>query len=194
MLSTSEPRAALCDRLPLHTRRLVLRRLEMSDLDAVAAMLADPLVMRHFPRTLTRRESEAWLLRNAERCRRDGTALFAVTLDDVWIGDCGLVLRRLDAVDVLELGYHFRRDAWGHGYATEAAAACVATAHADVPHVPVVALIRSANIASRRVAARLGFAVGGATLHAGVVHERWDAPAPAGASPTGRWHPKGTLQ
>lgn len=188
------PRAALCERLPLWTPRLVLRRLTLGDLDAVAAMLADPLVMRHFPRTLTRRESEAWLLRNAERYGRDGTGLFAVTLDGTWIGDCGLVLRQVDAEEVLELGYHFSRAAWGHGYATEAAAACVALARDTVPELPVVAFIRSANATSRRVATRLGFTVRGATLHAGVVHERWEAPPAANVEPPRRPGADGTLQ
>lgn len=130
--------------------------------------------MLHFPRTLTRREADAWLLRNLERYERDGTGLFAVTRDDVWIGDCGLVLRHLDGVPTLELGYHFRQDVWGRGYATEAAAACVAMARAEAPHLPLVAFIRSANRASRRVVSRLGFTVTGAVLHAGLAHERWE--------------------
>lgn len=169
----------LLDRLPWRTSRLALRPLTMADAPAVAAMLADPEVMRHFPAPLSRTQSDAWLLRNLQRYERDGTGLFAVTRDEAWIGDCGLVRRQIGGHCVFELGYHFSRQVWGRGYATEAAAACVALARTAAPSLPLVALIRSGNVASRRVAARLGFAVQGAMLHAGHPHECWCAPTPA---------------
>lgn len=168
---TERPR--LVDRLPLQTPHLALRRLSPDDGEALAAMLADPVVMRFFPRPMTRREADLWLRRNLDRYERDGTGLFAVTRGRRWIGDCGFVWRCLDDGPVLELGYHFARHAWGHGYATEAARACLALADDAAPGLPVVALIRGENRASRRVAARLRFTIRGAVLHAGLPHERW---------------------
>lgn len=172
----------LLSHLPLDTPRLHLRRLTDEDTAHVAAMLADPVVMRHFPRPLSRSESEAWLRRTFDRYRRDGTGLFAVCLDGAWIGDCGLVLRRLQGRPALELGYHFTRAAWGHGYATEAARACLDLATRAAPALPVVAFIRPGNIRSRRVVGRLGFRVGGTLLHAGLVHECWRVPVPSPAT------------
>lgn len=168
--------APILDALPLRTARLTLRRLEPADAGPLARMLADPDVMRHFPRPLARDEADAWLARNIARYEIDGTGLFAVCLDAEWIGDCGLVVRRIDSEAVLELGYHLRRDRWARGYAVEAAAACVELASRLTSVPAVTALIRPENVRSRRVAGRLGFAVRGAVVHAGVTHERWQRP------------------
>jgi RimJ/RimL family protein N-acetyltransferase len=43
----------------LETERLLLRCWRQSDREPFAALNADPEVMRHFPRPLTRRESDA---------------------------------------------------------------------------------------------------------------------------------------
>lgn len=43
----------------LETPRLLLREMTLDDLDFVATMLADPEVMRYYPRCCTREESEA---------------------------------------------------------------------------------------------------------------------------------------
>jgi RimJ/RimL family protein N-acetyltransferase len=166
----------LIDALPLCTARLTLRALDERYADALAAMLADPVVMRFFPHPMTRAEADAWLHLNLDRYRQHGTGMFAVCRGDDWIGDCGIIRRDLDATHVFELGYHFRRDVWGRGYATEAARACVDLAFEvlDADAVPVlVALIRPGNRPSQRVARRLAFHVEGAVLHAGECHERW---------------------
>ncbi|MFG0216983.1 GNAT family N-acetyltransferase, partial [Brevibacillus porteri] len=56
-----------------------------------------------------------------------------------------------------ELGYMFLPQAWGRGYATEACAAALDW-FADVhPGEPVVLSTQTANEASMRVAAKLGF-------------------------------------
>lgn len=151
--------------------------LDLTHLPDLAAMLADPVVMRHFPRVMTLGESEQWLRRTIDRYRQHGTGLLAVLRDHQgaaeFLGDCGLQVRSFAGQLHLELGYHFTQAAWGHGYATEAARACVALglAHTDVPEV--VALIRPENNRSQRVARRLGMRPRGAALHAGLVHDVW---------------------
>jgi len=167
----------LLEYLPRSTERLTLRALQADDIDDVHGLLSDPVVMRFFPSPLSRAGAEAWLRRNAERYRQDGTGLFAVCVGATWIGDCGLVRRVIGGTPVLELGYHVRRAWWGQGYATEAATACVALAFEALDHdtLPsLTALIRPANRASRAVATRVGFRPAGATLHAGYPHERWE--------------------
>lgn len=171
------PDVRLVDALPLRTRRLTLRPLVASDILPLAAMLSDPIVMQYFPHPLTRVEARAWLRGNTERYRQDGTGLFAVCAGSTWIGNCGLVRRIIDGLPALELGYHFSREAWGQGYATEAAAACLELAFGmTVPDAPValVSLIRPGNRASQRVVRRLGFRVESAVVHAGLTHERWN--------------------
>jgi len=163
--------------LPLRTARLRLVELDFSHLAPLAAMLADPVVMRYFPRVMTAAETEQWLRRTIDRYRQHGTGLLAVLRDDegapAFLGDCGLQVRNFAGQRHLELGYHFTRAAWGRGYATEAARACVALAlrHGDVPDV--VALIRPENGPSIGVARRVGMRRAGCVLHAGLVHDIW---------------------
>lgn len=167
----------LHEHLPLRTARLLLAPLAPSHLPDLAAMLADPVVMRHFPRVMTMAEADQWLRRTVDRYREHGTGLVAVMREErgrlAFLGDCGLQVRTFGGRTHLELGYHFRREAWGHGYATEAAAACLELGlrHTDVPEI--VALIRPENLASQGVARRLRMQPEGAVLHAGLLHDVW---------------------
>lgn len=172
---------SLMPHLPLRTPRLLLAPLELSHLPALAAMLGDPVVMRHFPRPMTMAESEQWLERTIGRYQQQGTGLLAVLGPDGagaapgagFIGDCGLQVRSVTGHEHLELGYHFTRAAWGHGYATEAARACLALAFAHTSVPAVIALIRPENGPSQGVARRLGLRPDRAVLHAGLVHDVW---------------------
>lgn len=58
--------------------------------------------------------------------------------------------------DEVEIGYRFRRAAWGRGIATEAATPLVRLALADPATTAVVAYARKDNLASLRVLERLG--------------------------------------
>jgi RimJ/RimL family protein N-acetyltransferase len=62
-----------------------------------------------------------------------------------------------DGVGEVEVGWHLHPDSWGHGYATEAAAAVIERGFAaGVPEV--YAVVRPGNEASRAVCRRLGMA------------------------------------
>lgn len=178
----------LHEHLPLRTERLMLAPLEAAHLPALAAMLADPVVMHYFPRVMTRPEAAQWLRRTVDRYHEHGTGLLAVLRDDghalTFLGDCGLQIRVFGGRTHLELGYHFTRDAWGHGYATEAARACVDLGwrHSDAREI--VALIRPENRPSRAVARRVGMRPEGAVLHAGLLHDVWHATREAFAADT----------
>jgi RimJ/RimL family protein N-acetyltransferase len=65
-----------------------------------------------------------------------------------------------DSADI-ELSYGIRRDRWGQGLATEAAGAGLDFAFRIRALPEVVALVYSANLASQRVIAKLGFAAAG---------------------------------
>jgi RimJ/RimL family protein N-acetyltransferase len=56
----------------------------------------------------------------------------------------------------LELGWALTREHWGHGFATEAAAAIRDWAHELLPDDRLVSLITPDNVRSQRVAERLG--------------------------------------
>lgn len=60
--------------------------------------------------------------------------------------------------DEVELGWTLRADHWGHGYATEAARACLAWGFATLDDGYFTALMRPGNETSVKVAERPGFA------------------------------------
>lgn len=80
------------------------------------------------------------------------------THDGEFVGDCGLSMQEVEGQWFVEAGWHVRSPLQRHGYATEAAMAVRETAaSAGIEHL--VAIIRPANIASQRVATKIGLAL-----------------------------------
>jgi ribosomal-protein-alanine N-acetyltransferase len=144
--------------LILETPRLVLREMTLADLDFVAAMLADPEVMRFYPKCYTREESEDWIRRNLERYARDGHGRWLV-LDRVTgqpVGQVGLIRQEMDGLDEAEVGYMIHRPFWRRGLATEAALATRDHAFDVLGKAYVISLVRPENAPSQGVARKLG--------------------------------------
>ena len=158
--------------LVLETERLRLRRFRDEDASAVFAIISDRVAMQFYPKTFNREDAKQWVARNQRRYRDDGYGLFAVTLkdsDDV-IGDCGIIKQNIEGETAMEVGYHFRRDQWGCGYATEAARACMGLAFDAFEADKVISLIRPENVPSRRVAERNGMKLEREVVHYGLLH------------------------
>lgn len=155
----------------LSTERLTLREMVPADLDFVAAMLADPEVMRFYPKTYTRAEAQEWLDRQRARYAREGHALWLASLRSGGpVGQIGLVRQTVRGAHETEVGYLLAREFWGQGLATEAARACRNHAFQALGRPRVISLIRPENAPSRRVAERAGMTVVDRTLHWGQDH------------------------
>ncbi len=91
----------------------------------------------------------------------DGIGYHLVRLGDALgpaIGIAGARFGSLDSTDNLNVYYHIVESERGKGYAVEATrAALEVRGAAGHGKLPVLALIRQENVASRRVAERLGF-------------------------------------
>ena len=110
----------------LETKRLILRPMSSTDIDALHLIFTDPHVMASFGGELFSREQmQRWLQRNFDHQEEFGYGLFSVILKktEMLIGDCGLEQMDVSGLQVAELGYDFRSDFWNQGYATEAACA-----------------------------------------------------------------------
>jgi ribosomal-protein-alanine N-acetyltransferase len=161
--------------IAIETSRLRLRHLQLADLDAMHEYLGDPQTMLYYPAPFSREFVRGWLERNEERFAQYGYGLFGVVLKESGelIGDCGLVWQDLPEGPELEVGYHFRRAQWGHGYATEAARASMeyAFCNAGVDHL--ISLIRPENLPSRRVAERNGMTISRQVVWKDLLHDVW---------------------
>ena len=117
--------------------------------------------MKYYPQQFSREDALRWVTKTQERYRTDGFGLFAVVLksEGVVIGNCGLMRQDVEGESLVEVGYHFRRDYWGHGYATEAARACMDYAFERLNVEKLISLILAENLPSRRVAERNGMTV-----------------------------------
>jgi RimJ/RimL family protein N-acetyltransferase len=141
----------------LTTDRLRLRPLTLDDTDRLLEVLGDPLAMAHYPRPKRRAEVEEWIRRAMESYRTDGFGLWAIEGrdDGAFLGDCGPMLQPVRDAVLPEIGYHLVRREWGHGYATEAAAAALAWVFRETRHPSACSIVSPTNEPSRRVAARV---------------------------------------
>jgi RimJ/RimL family protein N-acetyltransferase len=157
----------------LVTSRLLLREMSRDDLDFVAAMLADPDVMRFYPRPYSREEAAAWVDRQRDRYARHGHGLW-LAVDRVGgepIGQVGLILQRVEGVEMPEVGYLIHRPFWRRGFATEAAVATRDHAFRSLGRSRVSSLIRPENLPSQGVARKMGMEPEGRTvIHGGFEH------------------------
>lgn len=144
----------------LTTDRIRLRGWHASDRGPFALMNGDPEVMEHFPSVLDRAASDALLDRFVGHWAAEGFGLWAVErLDDGrFLGFVGLARPRFEihGAGVVEVGWRLVRDAWGQGYATEAARAALAFGFDVVGLAEIVSFTIPANTRSRRVMERLG--------------------------------------
>ncbi|MFW0772733.1 GNAT family N-acetyltransferase [Paenarthrobacter nitroguajacolicus] len=143
--------------LPHPTTRVRFREMTPADLDVMSSMLGDAEVMKYYPAPKSRDEAAAWIGWNQANYARDGFGLWIVeTHDGGFVGDCGLTWQQVNGRSELEVGYHVRSALQGRGYATEAALACLELARDVLGVARLLAIIHPDNMASRRVAERLG--------------------------------------
>ena len=156
----------------LETPRLLLREMDVGDLDFIASLLADPEVMRFFPKTYSREEAAAWVRRQQERYARDGYGYW-LALEKATgapVGQAGLIALEVDGAPELGIGYIIGGSYWRRGLATEAAAACRDHAFARLGKARVITLIRPENAPSLGVAAKLDMRPEKRTMFAGFEH------------------------
>jgi [ribosomal protein S5]-alanine N-acetyltransferase len=145
--------------LPIETERLLIRPFDLdADSTAMAEVYCDPEVMRFIPGGAAADAAGVRsLIERYVRVHVDhGFSSWAIVERRTGqpIGDVGFAVFR--ATGDVELGYTLAKSRWGHGFATEAAGACLALglANFDVPRI--IAVVDEENEASLRVPERIG--------------------------------------
>ena len=164
-------------RTVLRGARVTLRPWVDADLAPFAALNADPEVMRHLTAALSRVESDALAARIRGHFAEHGFGLWALDVPDAagamgFAGFVGLSARVPFEIPVPgivtrphEIGWRLARHAWGHGYATEAAALALRHAFEVVGLPQIVSFAAAGNLASQAVMRRIGLTLRGAFEH-----------------------------
>jgi RimJ/RimL family protein N-acetyltransferase len=140
----------------LETERLILRVPQREDFQGWAALGRDDEAMRHLGGTKSAFESWRHFLANVGSWHVLGFGPFSVIRksDRQWIGRVGPLHPEGWPGD--EIGWTLAREAWGKGYATEAATAAIDWAFANLGWTQIIHCIAPENTASQAVASRLG--------------------------------------
>jgi RimJ/RimL family protein N-acetyltransferase len=144
----------------LRTERLLMRRWREADREPFAVLNGDPQTMVYFPATLDRAESDALADRIEQRFEEQGFGLWALEISETgqFIGFTGLNPMPPDVPGAggMEVGWRLARQAWHHGYATEAARAAVGVAFEGAGLTELWSMTAVLNEPSQAVMRRLG--------------------------------------
>lgn len=142
------------------TPRLAFRVWQDRHRAPFAAMNADPDVMRYFPALLSPEQTNAGIDVWLGQFHEQGWSNWAVERRDSgrFIGFIGLSVPRrpLPFSPCVEIGWRLERAAWGHGYATEGARACLRVGFEQLGLEEIVSFATLTNRPSIAVMNRIG--------------------------------------
>lgn len=137
----------------LHTNRLTLRPYKRDDFDAYAAFMASDRAI-HMDGPLSRDRAWAWFTNDVATWALYGFGSLAIEMDDAFAGGVGLV--HPPQFPEPECGWFIFDGFTGLGLAEEAGRAVITHAFATTDLASIVSYVSEGNIASIRVAEKLG--------------------------------------
>jgi RimJ/RimL family protein N-acetyltransferase len=156
----------------VETERLRLRGWRDDDLDAYAALCADPEVMRFFGAAgepYSREQSAAQLTSIRAHWDEYGFGLWCAAdrPTDECLGFVGLSVptHLPEILPAVEIGWRLARAAWGKGFATEGARASLDYAFGPLGLDRLVSIARPENRRSTNIMQKLGMALARTTTH-----------------------------
>lgn len=140
----------------LETKRLILRKWDVyTDLMPFTAIVRDPQVMEFYPTLGDEEWVKEFIQTHNSHIDKAGFGLFACVLKNTneLIGYTGLMPPTFQAhfTPCVEIGWRLAYHAWGNGYATEAAQACLAAGFMQHNLAEIVSFTVPQNLRSRRV-------------------------------------------
>ena len=143
----------------IHINGFIMRPLQSSDLDTLAAIWADPEVTQFLPSCgvpILREGAEKSLTSFIEHWKNRSYGIWAIVEDvsSQMIGYCGL--RYLDELNEVEVLYGLARAYWSRGIATQAAKAAISYGFNVANLDRIIAMALPDNQASRRVIEKAG--------------------------------------
>lgn len=145
----------------METERLILRRFDETDYDAIFAMRSNAQFMRFIKTIETYEQSTAWVKMVSDYwdSRNFGYWATVERATNQTIGWCGVW--NLAETGEPEIGFAVAPAFWGKGYAVEAAQFAVDYSFESRGAQTVCAVTRPDNLASRRVMGKIGMRFAG---------------------------------
>ena len=160
----------------LETVRLVLRRFTEADVENLLDLDGDPEVMRFLtggkptPRNVIENKTLPRFLRYYKHTEGFGYWAAIEKSTGAFLGWFAFHPPEGGGSDEVELGYRFKKSAWGKGYATEGSRALIRKGFTELGVRRVFAQTMAVNTASRRVMEKAGL------VPARTFHEDWQEP------------------
>ncbi len=142
----------------METERLLLRQFREQDFEAYFRLFTDPEVRRFVGGGAKPTRGEVWrhmaMVAGIWSIRGYGQWAIEEKASGELLGRSGVWFP--EGFPEIEVGWLIRRERWGSGFATEAGAEALRQAFATLGVAHVISLIDPDNVASRRVAEKLG--------------------------------------
>lgn len=163
--------------IQLETERLSIRPLLLTDVEGMFILDGDERVQQYLGMQVISSRAEALdnikFIRNQYEVFGVGRSAVIEKSTNRFVGWTGfkMITDGQNGVEsYLDLGYRFIYDAWGKGYATEAAVACLEYADIHLTTLPIHAISEVGNSASRHVLEKIGFRVKNVFVYHNVDH------------------------
>ncbi|MFF2090039.1 GNAT family N-acetyltransferase [Paenibacillus sp. NPDC058174] len=144
----------------IETSRLLLREWEETDLESFYQLNADETVMTFFPKTLSMEETNLFYQSIVSEFKQCGFGLYAVEVKEnkEFIGFIGFHRAAFEAdfTPCIEIGWRLKKEAWGKGYATEGAKACLQYGFDTLGFKDVYSFTADLNHPSKSVMTKIG--------------------------------------
>lgn len=144
----------------IETPRLRLRDWKEADFEPFSRMNADEEVMKFFPKTLSKEESDAFAKAIISEIKEFGFGLYAVETKETneFIGFIGFHRATFEAdfTPCIEIGWRLKKEVWGRGHATEGAKACLQYGFEELDFGEIFSFTAAINEPSKHVMRKIG--------------------------------------
>ncbi len=147
------------EKIIVQTERLIIREFQVSDIEALAQIMAKPEVMQFsLAGVLSTKQTAVKIQSFLDSYQKYGYGKWAVIhrQSNRLIGYCGIVVEEIEGKLENELGYRLDSEFWGKGLATEAANACLKYGFDKLNLDYVLGIVEPENKASIKVLEKVG--------------------------------------
>jgi [ribosomal protein S5]-alanine N-acetyltransferase len=139
------------------SKRLLFRKFTTADAGLLYELNSDPEVVKYVHEPPTTKENAEQIIKDIILPQYElnlGRWAVCLKYTDEFIGWCGL--KYIKENDVIDLGYRFKKQYWGKGYATEAAQTCISYGFAHLNLDKIIAKAHVENTGSLNVIGKCG--------------------------------------